>query len=146
MKLKFDLLKNYPEYINKLKELYWDEWSDSLKTELNIKCFSEFNLSNDIIFYIVLDNNNLVGSIALSPLDLNTNDTCSNLTPWLSYVYILPEYRNKGIASKMIKWFLEKENIRPMYLWCKHSLETFYEQFGFKVIEKRTDISILIID
>ncbi len=145
MTIIFDLLDNHPKYINQLRELYWNEWSISLKKEFHIEHFYEYNLCNKNKYYIALENENLIGSIALSPADLDDTDTHVNLTPWLSYVYILSEYRNKGISSLMIKWFLEKEKIRPMYLWCKPYLETFYKKFGAEIIEKREDITIMII-
>ncbi len=77
---------------------------------------------------------------AVTPNDLGEHTT---LTPWLSYVYVLPEYRHKGIANKMITWYLEHVKIRPLYLWCKHKLESFYSKFGFEVIDNRPDIMIM---
>ena len=82
----------------------------------------------------------MVCSIAVTPNDLGEHTT---LTPWLSYVYVLPEYRYKGIANKMITWYLEHVKIRPLYLWCKHKLESFYGKFGFEVIDNRPDIIIM---
>lgn len=143
MTIIFDLLDNHPEYIDKLRELYWNEWSTSIKKELNIEHFNEYNLCNKNKYYIALENENLVGSIALYTYYLD--DTYIHSLSWLSYVYILSEYRNKGIASLMIKWFLEKEKSRPMYLWCKPYLETFYKKFGAEIIDKKEDITIMII-
>ena len=43
----------------------------------------------------------------------------------------------------MINWFLNKEDIRPIYLWCKHSLKSFYSSFGFEIIQTREDKLIM---
>jgi hypothetical protein len=43
----------------------------------------------------------------------------------------------------MINWYLENIQIRPLYLWCKHPLENFYNKFGFEIIENREDIAIM---
>lgn len=140
----FENLNNHPEFKNELKLRFWDEWSESLKKEFNITDFSEYELDPEIVYYIgFIYNNNtkiLVSSIAITPNDLGEPTT---LSPWLSYVYVIPEFRNKGIAHKMINWYLDNVNIRPLYLWCKHPLETFYNKFGFEIIEYREDISIM---
>lgn len=141
----FENLNSHPEFMIELKEIYWNEWSECLKKEFNISDFSEYQLDNSIIYFIGIhydDNKNkkLVSSIAVTPTDLGEK---TDLTPWLSYVYVLPEYRNKGIANKMINWYLENIQIRPLYLWCKHPLENFYNKFGFEIIENREDIAIM---
>ena len=143
----FENLNSHPEFMIELKERYWNEWQESLKKEFNISDFSEYQLDNNITYFIGIyyDNNDnknkkLVSSIALTTNDLGEK---TDFTPWLSYVYVLPEYRNKGIANKMIKWYLENIQIRPLYLWCKHPLENFYNKFGFEIIENREDIAIM---
>ena len=149
----FENLNLHPEFNTELRERYWNEWSESLKKEFNISDFSEYHLDKDIVYFVGVkyeddsnDMNNvkkikkLVSSIAITPNDLGE---MTDLTPWLSYVYVVPEYRNKGVADKMIKWYLENVEIRPLYLWCKHPLETFYNRFGFEIIESRTDIAIM---
>jgi predicted acetyltransferase len=138
----FESLDLHPEFIGDLEKSYWNEWSESLKKEFNISEESEYHLCKDIIYFIGFDviNKKLVSSIAITPNDLGEK---TDLSPWLSYVYVVPEYRNKGIAQKMITWYLENVLVRPLYLWCKHPLETFYNKFGFEVIENRPDISIM---
>jgi hypothetical protein len=142
--LIFEPLKMHPEFIEELREIYWNEWSDSIKIEYNINDFSEYKLDENIKYYLVLEiiNNTkkLVGTIASSPCDL---DELNHLTPWLSYVYILQEYRNKHIATNMINWFLNKEDIRPIYLWCIDSLKSFYSKFNFEIIDTREDNTIM---
>ncbi len=150
----FENLNLHPEFMSELRERYWNEWSESLKKEFNISDFSEYQLDKDIIYFVGIhyeDNvsndsmelkkiKKLVSSIAITPNDLGEK---TDLTPWLSYVYVVPEYRNKGIANKMIQWYLENVEIRPLYLWCKHPLENFYNKFGFEIIENRPDIAIM---
>ena len=146
-KVFFDKLDNHPEFIPVLRQLYWNEWEDSLKKEFNINDFSEYQLAPEITYFIGILHDNqtkkLICSIAITPNDLGEKTT---LTPWLSYVYVVKEYRKKGVANKMIMWYLEHVSIRPLYLWCKHPLEHFYNNFGFKIIENRSDIAIMKLD
>lgn len=144
-KIVFEPLTSYPQYVDELRQRYWSEWSDSLKREFNITDFSEYHLSSNITYYVALEyisetETKLVGSIGLTPNDM---EELSHLTPWMSYVYIFPEYRNQGIAHKMINWFLNKVDTRPIYLWCKHPLEKFYQNFGYEIIENRDDIAVM---
>ncbi len=152
-KIVFEPLTSHPEYVDELRQRYWKEWSESLKREFHIQDFSEYKLSSNITYYVAIEylskneNENinekekkLVGSIGLTPSDM---EELTHLTPWMSYVYILPEYRNKGIAHKMINWFLNTVKTRPIYLWCKHPLEKFYKDFGYEIIENRDDISVM---
>ena len=89
----FENLNSHPEFMIELKEIYWNEWSECLKKEFNISDFSEYQLDNSIIYFIGIHydnddkkNKKLVSSIAVSPTDLGEK---TDLTPWLSYVYVL---------------------------------------------------------
>lgn len=146
MSISFELLSEHPQYIQQIRALYWAEWADSLKKELDVQNFEEYQLSSDIKYYVALQNQQLVGTIGLAPLDLHRTDPCAHLTPWLSYVCILPEYRNQKLATQMVQWFIHTVSARPLYLWCKHSLMPFYARFGFELIESRSDISIMALN
>lgn len=48
---------------------------------------------------------------------------------------VLPEYRCKGIAGKLIKYFIQKsksDGRKTVILTCKENLIHYYEGFGFK--------------
>ncbi len=53
----------------------------------------------------------------------------------LASIAVMPEYRNEGIASTIIAHLI---NIypKPLYLTCRSSLETFYQQFKFQTIRE----------
>jgi predicted GNAT family N-acyltransferase len=143
----FDSLLNHPEFIDELRQIYWSEWSESLKKEFNIENFSEYQITSNITLYIgreYLSENKkkLVGSVGLIDCDMQE---LKHLTPWMCNVYILPEYRNKRIAHKMINWFLNKEQQRPIYLWCNRPLENFYKNFNFEIFENKEDEDIVVM-
>jgi len=145
MSIRFENLELHPEFREIIKETYWNEWSESLKKEFNISEYSEYVLDPHTIYYLALEyseNNEtkLIGTIGLSVSDL---PDMRHLTPWMSYVYIFPNYRKKGFAHQMIEWYVDFIKIRPLYLWCKHPLENFYSDFGYEIIENRSDIAIM---
>ena len=48
---------------------------------------------------------------------------------------VLPEYRNRGVAGELIKFWIEiskKRNKKGMVLTCKDHLIHYYSKFGFK--------------
>jgi N-acetylglutamate synthase-like GNAT family acetyltransferase len=51
----------------------------------------------------------------------------------LASIAVEPQYRSQGIARAIIQELLA-ENPSQLYLTCRSSLQSFYEQFGFQVI------------
>lgn len=81
-------------------------------------------------------NNTIVGFAAL------VNDSCAvgfNETPYLDFLFVEEQYRNKGIATKLIDRIvkLAKEKYTVLYL-VTVSHESFYKKFEFEVIGKST--------
>lgn len=56
--------------------------------------------------------------------------------PWIKNVYVIPECRNLGYASRMMEFAVQRikeQNIKEMYLFTH--LVGFYERFGWKFVE-----------
>lgn len=47
-------------------------------------------------------------------------------------VFTLPEYRNRGLGSKLVKKLLNLSQGKRVYLLCGESRVSFYEKIGFK--------------
>lgn len=52
----------------------------------------------------------------------------------LASLAVQQDYRGQGVARAIIEYFLA-HSPRPLYLMCRPSLNSFYEKFGFRVIE-----------
>lgn len=52
----------------------------------------------------------------------------------LASLYVLPEWRGRGVASQLIRQLIERAS-PPLWLTCRSSLSPFYSQFGFAVID-----------
>jgi amino-acid N-acetyltransferase len=52
----------------------------------------------------------------------------------LASIMVKPNYRRQGIAGAIILHLLQSETL-PVYLTCRSDLRSFYEQFGFRVLE-----------
>ncbi|ASS49481.1 MAG: hypothetical protein CHH17_12225 [Candidatus Fluviicola riflensis] len=56
----------------------------------------------------------------------------------LGGMYVFEEFRNKGIAEKIVAFLIRSENFEDKHIWCLpfENLENFYAKFGFKMAEK----------
>jgi N-acetylglutamate synthase-like GNAT family acetyltransferase len=65
---------------------------------------------------------------------------CGQLKPhqdgsWeLASIAVVPEWRRRGVASSIINRLIQS-HMGPLYLTCRASLEKFYAQFGFRIVE-----------
>lgn len=56
---------------------------------------------------------------------------------WLMNVYTAPEYRNRGMATRLVqaaKNYCQKKDVRALYLLCEKDMIPFYEKRGFENI------------
>ena len=80
-------------------------------------------------FYLLLNGEEIIGSYALL-----TNDIISrqDLMPWFACLYVNEQFRNRGLAEKMLSHALEeakKKGFSKLYL--STDLEGFYEKKGW---------------
>jgi GNAT superfamily N-acetyltransferase len=87
-------------------------------------------------FVAVLDSQ-LVGSATLGASDMKTR---KDLTPWLKDVFVMPEFRRRGIASMLVRRAVQEAaeiGVREMYLFTTGSWrEDLYSGLGWKVIDR----------
>lgn len=97
-----------------------------------------FYCSRNGNFWIVVDNNNVVGTIAL--IDIDNNQSC------LRKMFVHKDYRGKEkgtaqlLLDTLIDWCKEKD-IREVYLGTIERLEAaviFYKKNNFVEVDKKT--------
>ena len=54
----------------------------------------------------------------------------------LSSLVVAPERQAQGIGSQVVEALLARET-KPTYLFCRDRLASFYERFGFQLVERR---------
>jgi len=54
----------------------------------------------------------------------------------LSSLVVAPDHRGQGIGSQVVEALLARET-KPTYLFCRDRLASFYERFGFQLVERR---------
>ncbi|MCE9596411.1 MAG: GNAT family N-acetyltransferase [Spirochaetia bacterium] len=88
-----------------------------------------------------------MGSASLKQYDM---ETVRDLSPWLSSVYVKPEFRNQGIARALIEQIVTRANdlgFKPLYL-CTVDAENYYERLGWtrKRIARENGIDFVIME
>ncbi len=69
-----------------------------------------------------------------------------DLNPWLSSLYVVPEYRNRGVGHKLIDAVIEtarKRGCPRLYLFIgsrrREWLEQYYLRRGWEIVDMATD-------
>lgn len=100
------------------------EWTELLEPTLN----------RDKVTFVAVEDGQAVGTASLDDEDLPPR---SNLTPWLASVYVLPEFRVRGLGAKLIEAVESEARTRgftKIYLHTTDRTE-FYKKRGWQVLD-----------
>ena len=137
--MKIDYLGNHLDILPELAKLQYDEWkhfTPEKTLEDRVIKLRDMAGSSDVPFMIVaIDNNQLIGSAALVHEDMSTR---KDLSPWLASVFVKPEYRQSGIATRLVSHIegeAEKRGIAKLILYTEHARD-LYLKLGWSDIEQ----------
>jgi GNAT superfamily N-acetyltransferase len=85
--------------------------------------------------FLALADGKPVGSASLVDYDMEDRE---DLTPWLASVYVVPEYRRRGVGSALVKRVLEEARVlgvETLYLFT-WDRERLYARLGWSVLER----------
>lgn len=124
------------ELIDYAKNCSWQSTGEYLAELIENNDFTDSEIV--IVAYL---GNKVVGFAAL------LNDSVAenfNESPFLDFLFVEEEYRNRGIATKLVNYIVDyaKEKYDTIYL-VTVSHESFYKKFGFEVIGKSTVIGCI---
>ena len=142
------LLKDKPEFIDKISEVNFNTWIDFYQDNkyediTNIEEYKEYlrdncKLINKFPINIIMINetenteeDEYIGSVSL--LDDDFPEIARDRV-WITELYVLPEYRNKGVAKLLIQKALDTAKncgLQEVYLSCLENLVCYYEKLGF---------------
>mgnify|MGYP003451626311 CR=1 FL=1 len=119
--------------------LFYDEWTIG---EQDLAFHEELlTYTNGLLvlprFYVAQVDGKLVGCYALLLNDINSRQ---DLFPWFAYLYVMPEYRGKGVASKLIQHGIETaKQLQFDALYLETNIEGMYEKYGYVSIGSASD-------
>jgi len=139
MELRIEYLADHPEHLPLLAAWHHEHFSAynpdaSLEGRIH-KLESRSRKGTIPTTVVALLAGKLVGSASLVEHDMESRQ---GLSPWISTVYVHPDYRRRGIGTRLVR-HLEEEAKRlgfeRLYLFTP-DMRSFYETFGWTVLEE----------
>ena len=122
------------DLLEKGAEFFWKCWGTESNFNFYKDCIVQSVNNSKTLpkFYVLLDNQEIIGSYALLINDIISRQ---DLCPWLACLYIDEQYRNKGLAANLIEDGI-KEALKYGYdtLYLSTNLNGFYERKGWTFI------------
>jgi predicted N-acetyltransferase YhbS len=95
------------------------------------------------ISWVALERGMPIGMVSLKEYDLQSH---RQLTPWLSALYVIPQFRKKGVGEGLIARviaFATEKGYHAVHLFTDHRntayLSGYYEKRGWMLIERAFD-------
>ncbi len=122
-------LRQRPELENLAGEWFHSKWG--VPKEAYLDCMDAYLAGEtEYGWYLCLDNDKVIGGLGVIENDFHDR---KDLTPNICAVYTEEEYRNKGIAGKLLDMVVKdckQKSISPVYLVTDHI--GFYEEYGWE--------------
>jgi len=139
-------LRDYPEFAPILAYWSYRLWYRKRDIDFNfiIKSYHERTDESALpVSRVAIEKSMPVGMASLKENDLWSR---KDLNPWLASLYVEPDFRERGIAEKLINAVIGKArelNIQQIYLFLDSSeldvLERYYLKRGWKYLEDTVD-------
>ena len=124
-------LRDKPELKDEAAEWFSSRWSVSKEAYLD--CMDAYlNHQTDLGWYLCLDDDRIIGGLGTIENDFHDR---KDLSPNICAVYTEKEYRNQGIAGRLLNMAvddLKTKGITPVYLVTNH--DGFYERYGWEFL------------
>jgi len=139
--LTIDFLKHHEEAVPILAKYSYDEWKpvyDRLGASFEDAVADYARRTNTDtlpLALVAICRDQVVGTVSLKTGDLEIRP---GLTPWLGGLYVVPEYRDRGIATALIRRLVDEARrlqIKRLHLWTP-SAENLYAKLGWVLSEK----------
>ncbi|MGC1204130.1 MAG: GNAT family N-acetyltransferase [Flavobacteriaceae bacterium] len=134
--MRIELITKESNLLKKGVDYFWKHWGSESNFKFYKDCI-ENSFSDNISvpkFYLMLDKDEIIGCYALL-----TNDIISrqDLIPWFACLYIEENYRNQGLAERLLKHSLNETQKRGFdTLYLSTELNDFYEKKGWEYYSK----------
>ena len=124
-------LRERPELMDAAAQWFHSKWG--VPKEAYLECMDAY-LSEDTEYgwYLCLDGDRIVGGLGVIDNDFHDR---KDLSPNVCAVYTDEDYRNKGIAGRLLDLVVEDmkdHGITPIYLVTDHT--GFYERYGWEFL------------
>lgn len=134
-----EYLANRPEYLIELAGWHHGEWGrlhpgDTVEKRAE-RMKAHLGKKQVPTTFVALADGEPVGSASLVGCDMEGRE---DLTPWLASVYVVPEYRRRGVGSTLVNRVVEEAqalSVETLYLFTWDQ-ERLYARLGWSVLER----------
>lgn len=124
-------IKNRADLFEQAVDFIWGYWGNERNFNFYQDCMKHSCTTNSDLpkFYIVLQNETIIGSYALLRNDLISRQ---DLTPWFACLYVVPELRGQKLGEVILEHAIQetrKKGYENLYL-CT-DIDGYYEKYGW---------------
>ena len=139
--VRIEYLAVHPELADELARWSWAEWRVFYETSGRgfddaLNSYRERAQIDALpLALVAFAGGKLVGTVSLKVQDLKTRP---EITPWLASLFVIPEWRGRGVASLLIQRVLAEArrlNLPRLFLWTS-SAEALYLKLGWRLVER----------
>lgn len=132
--MTIDYLRDVPEHTETIAKWIYDTFLHEFEI-MTFEEWLELMKHPERITFVAIENGRVLGTASLDFADLPPRD---DLTPWLASVYVLPEFRARGLGAKLVE-AVENEakakGFERIYLHTSDR-EGFYAKRGWQLVDK----------
>ena len=129
MELQYRKLRDIAEMKDAAAQWFHDMWG--VPKEAYLECMDAYLAAEtEYGWYVCLDGEKIVGGLGVIDNDFHDR---KDLAPNVCAVYVIEEYRCRGIAGRLLDMVVEDQRahgISPVYLLTDHV--GFYERYGWE--------------
>ena len=129
MELQYRKLRDIPDMKDATAQWFHDMWG--VPKEAYLECMDAYLAAEtEYGWYVCLDGEKIVGGLGVIDNDFHDR---KDLAPNVCAVYVIEEYRCRGIAGRLLDMVVEDQRahgISPVYLLTDHV--GFYERYGWE--------------
>lgn len=122
-------LRERPEIKDDAALWFHQKWG--VPKEAYLECMDAYlSKETEYGWYLCLDGDKIVGGLGVIENDFHDR---KDLSPNVCAVYVDEEYRNQGIAGKLLNFVCEdmaEKGVKTLYLVSDHT--SFYERYGWE--------------
>jgi len=123
-----------PDLIERGIQFYIDNWANDTNFMFYQDCILNSLNPDNLLpkFYLLLDNDQIIGSYALLRNDLVSRQ---DITPWFACLYVNADQRNKGLAELLLNHGVQEakaKGFNAVYLIT--DLVNYYERKGWNFL------------
>lgn len=124
-------LKDEPQIKEELASWFSDKWG--VPIDAYLECMNTYlEDKSPYGWYLCKDEDKIIGGLGVIDNDFHSR---KDLKPNVCALYVLEEYRNQGIAGKLLNLVvteMKNKGISPLYLLTDHI--GFYEKYNWKFL------------